>query len=131
MADTAIQKRETQRGEAEQIRSGVTFIPAVDIIETDQELLLLADMPGVKPDGADIHYEAGVLTIYGRVEPRQNPDVNYLLQEYECGDFSRRFEIGEGIDAGKIEAELHDGVLRLHLPKTPQVMPRKISVKSA
>jgi HSP20 family protein len=130
MADTAIQKREAQRGETEQIRSGLTFIPAVDIIESDNELLLLADMPGVKSDGVDIHYEAGVLTIYGRVEPRQKPDENCLLEEYEVGDFSRRFEIGEGIDAGKIEAELHDGVLTLHLPKTPQVMPRKISVKT-
>lgn len=130
MADTAIQKREAQRGEAEQIRSGLTFIPAVDIIEADNELLLLADMPGVKPDAVGINYEAGMLTIYGRVEPRQQPDENYLLQEYEVGDFNRRFEIGEGIDAGKIEAELHDGVLTLHLPKTPQVMPRRIPVKA-
>jgi HSP20 family protein len=131
MADTAIQKRPAQQGATEQIRSGVMFIPVVDIIETDQELLLLADMPGVKPDDADIHYESGVLTIYGRVEPRQKPDANCLLQEYEVGDFSRRFEIGDGIDASKIEAELRDGVLQLHLPKTPEVMPRKISVKTA
>jgi HSP20 family protein len=130
MVDTMLQKREAQRGEAEQIRSGPMFIPAVDIIETNNEILLLADMPGVKPDGMDINYEAGVLTIYGRVEPRRKGDENYLLEEYEVGDFSRRFEIGEGIDANKIEAELHDGVLTLHLPKTPEVMPRKISVKA-
>ncbi len=131
MAEAAIQKRTTQRSEAEQIRSGITFIPSVDIVETDKELLLIADMPGVKPDSVDINYEAGVLTIDGRVAPRQSPDVNFLLNEYDVGDFYRRFQIGEGIDPSKIEAELHDGVLKLHLPKTQEVMPRKINIKLA
>jgi HSP20 family protein len=130
MADTTLQKREAQSGQAEHMRSGLMFIPAVDIIEGDNEILLLADMPGVKPDALDINYEAGVLTIYGHVEPRRQPEDNCLVEEYEVGDFSRRFEIGEGIDAGKIEAELRDGVLTLHMPKTPEVMPRKISVKA-
>ena len=79
MVDTTLQKREAQRGEAEQIRSGPMFIPAVDIIETNNEILLLADMPGVKPDGMDINYEAGVLTIYGRVD-RPQGDEDYLLE---------------------------------------------------
>ncbi len=125
-----IEKREAPLGEAEQVRGGQTYIPAVDIYETDTELLLLADLPGVRPDAIDIQFERGLLTLHGRVEPRQSPETRYLLQEYGVGDFVRRFEIGDGIDASKIEAEFHDGVLTLHLPKAQQLMPRRIQVKA-
>jgi len=128
--ETALEKRETQAIQPEQIHGGPTYVPSVDIIEEESRLVLLADMPGVTAEGVDIHYERGQLTIHGRVAPRQNPDTDYLLQEYGVGDFHRRFEIGEGIDANGIEAELRDGVLRLHLPKTQEVLPRRIAVKT-
>jgi HSP20 family protein len=56
--------------------------------------------------------------------------TNYLLREYGVGDFRRTFQIGEGIDAAKIAAELREGVLTVHLPKAPELMPRKIAVKA-
>jgi HSP20 family protein len=130
--ETAIDKRETRTIEAERMRGGQTYTPTVDILERDNELLLLADMPGVAPDSVDIQFERGLLTIHGPVAPRQDPDsTTYLLHEYGVGDFYRRFEIGEGVDPSGIEAELHAGVLTVHLPKTKEVMPRKIAVKTS
>jgi len=129
--DAALEKREGRTTEPEQIRGGQTYIPTVDIVEDERELLLLADVPGVRSEDVDIDYERGLLTIHGRVTPRQDPDgTNYLLREYGVGDFHRRFEIGEGMDASKIAAELRDGVLTVHLPKTQELMPRKIAVRT-
>jgi len=133
MADeTAMEKRQTQDiQQAERMRSGRTYVPNVDILENDEKLLLLADMPGVKSDDLDIRYEHGELAVHGRVQPRQGTEQgSYMLREYGVGDYYRAFQVGEGIDSSKIEAELQDGVLKLHLPKSEQAMPRKISVKT-
>ncbi len=131
-AQTSIQKRETSLAQTEPVRSGPTYIPAVDIVEQRDRLLLMADLPGVRAEDLDIQYERGVLTVGGKVTPRQDPDsTNYLLREYGVGDFYRTFQIGEGIDSSKISAELRDGVLTLELPKAAELMPRKISVKTA
>ena len=129
--DNAIEKRETQDiQKTERIRSGRTYVPTVDIVENDKQLMLLADMPGVHVDDLDIRYEHGELTVFGKVQPRQAPGAGYLLREYGVGDFQRAFHVGEGIDSTRIEAELHEGVLILHLPKTEQAMVRKINVKT-
>ncbi|MCG3128477.1 MAG: Spore protein SP21 [Phycisphaerae bacterium] len=113
----------------ERVQAGRTYVPFVDIVETPEELLLLADMPGVSSEGVDVRYERGELTIRGTVKPRQEAGTRYLRREYGVGDFHRAFTIGEGIDAEKIEAELKDGVLTLHLPKVRALRPRKIAVK--
>lgn len=128
--NTTTLERQKVPAEAERTRSGKTYLPAVDIRETKEELVLFADLPGVKPDGVDIHFEGGDLTITGRVEPRQPDGTRYLLLEYETGDFARTFHISESIDATRISAELKDGVLALHLPKVEAVKPRKIAVKT-
>ena len=130
--ETTIEKRESEDIQtAERLRSGRTYVPTVDILERDDKLLLLADMPGVKADDLDIRYERGELSVYGRVQPREFPERgDYLMCEYGVGDFHRSFQIGELIDATRIEAELHDGVLTLHLPKREQAVPRKIAVKA-
>lgn len=120
----------TQDVKPERVQAGRTYVPFVDIIETPEELLLMADMPGVPSDGVDVRYERGELTIRGSVKPRQEAGTRYLLREYGVGDFHRAFTIGEGIDAERIEAELKDGVLTLHLPKVRALQPRKIAVKT-
>lgn len=132
MTDTNIQKCACEPTQpVERVRAGRTYIPQVDILEQDDRLLLLADMPGVKPDQLEITYERGELTIYGQVTPRQDPTQNtYVSREYGVGDFYRAFQIGEGIDASGISAELKHGVLTLHLPKTKAAVPRRIAVKA-
>lgn len=113
----------------EQIRNGLTFTPRVDILETRDELLLFADLPGVKPEDLDVRFEKDELTIHGKCAPRHE-DVNYLSYEYGVGDFYRAFTISEAVDADKIAAELRDGVLTVRLPKSEKVKPRKIQIKS-
>lgn len=132
MAQTTLTKPEKKDLAAtrEQIRdTAVTFTPRCDIVETDDELVLFADVPGVDTDDVDVRYENGELTIYGKCATRRQAD-NYVDFEYGIGDFYRAFAINEAIDADKIAAELKNGVLTLHLPKSEAVKPRKISVKS-
>jgi HSP20 family protein len=130
--ETGIEKRkESAVTHVERTRSTPTYLPVVDIIEKRDELMLLADVPGATAENIDINYDKGLLTIHAQVEPRQNPErTEYMLQEYGVGDFSRTFEVGEGIDQSKIEAEVKDGLLMLHLPKSEAFKPRKIAVKA-
>ena len=107
---------------------GIVFTPRVDILESDQELLLCADLPGVMPDGVDLRFENGELTLHGKCAPRQ-PQANYVLAEYEVGDFHRVFSISEDINPEKIAAELKNGVLTVHLPKSEKAKPKKIAVQ--
>ena len=106
-----------------------TFIPRFDIWEVDDELMLFGDLPGVSVEDLDIRFENRELTIHGKVPPRFGGE--YLHAEYEIGDFHRTFTIGEAIDGEKIYAEIRNGVLTVHLPKTEKVKPRKIEVKAS
>lgn len=131
MSDTTtLDKRVATMDQPERTRSGRTYTPAVDIIEKPDELLLLADVPGAKAEGIDIHYERGELTLTARVDERQPEEGNWVLREYGVGDFVRTFQVGEGIDAAKIKAEVTGGVLTLHLPKAEAAKTRKIAVKA-
>jgi HSP20 family protein len=109
---------------------GMTYSPRIDILETADELILYADLPGVVSEDLEIQFENGELTIHGTVAPRHE-NVNFLYGEYGAGDFHRTFSIGEMIDADRIVAELSNGVLTLHLPKADRVKPRRIEVKSS
>ncbi len=132
MSDTPnIEKREQTQEVAERTRGGRSYVPPVDIIERGDELLLMADVPGARAENIDVDYERGELRITARVEPRQDPRTTYLLREYGTGDYVRTFQVGEGIDASKIEAEVNQGVLTLHLPKADEARARKIAVKGA
>lgn len=114
----------------ERTRDGRYYRPQVDILEKDDELIVLADVPGAKGNRIDVQFEDGTLTIHAEVDPRQDQGTEYLLGEYGVGDFYRTFQVGEAIDAAKITAEYADGVLKLHLPKAQALRPRKISVKA-
>ena len=114
----------------ERTRSGRAYQPNVDIIENQDELLVLADVPGARPEDIDIHFENGKLDIHAKVQPRVTDNTRLLLQEYGVGDYHRSFEVSAVIDAGRIHAEYVDGVLTLHLPKVEAARPRKITVKA-
>src|SRR6187431_1740412 len=94
----------------ERTRGGLTYSPRADIWETDEELLVYADLPGVSPENLDVRFENGELTIHGKVDLRHD-DITFLYGEYGIGDFYRTFTIGEMIDANQISAELCNGVL--------------------
>jgi HSP20 family protein len=113
----------------EATRGGIYYTPRVDIYETADEVVLLCDMPGVKPPDLDVRFDKGELSLHGKVQPRQAP-AEYLQEEYGIGDFYRSFSIAPGIDADKIAAEYCDGVLTVHLPKQEKVKPKRIAVKA-
>ena len=125
---TYVLKQETAA--TERTRGGVTYSPRIDILENEEELLLLADLPGVRAEDLNIRYENKELALEAKVAPRQT-GVQYLHAEYGVGDFYRVFTIGETINAERISAELKNGVLTVHLPKTEAVKPRRIQVKAA
>jgi HSP20 family protein len=122
-------KDRTSGGRSEATRGGLYFTPRVDICETDKELTLFAEVPGVRPQDVDLHYEQGELTLHGKVPGRPEGQRNDLVREYEEGDFYRAFTIHESIDASRIEAECKNGVLIVHLPKAEAARPRQINVR--
>lgn len=132
MADKEMQVREKKevRQQAESTRDVTVYIPDVDIYETDDALILLADMPGVGPGNVDIDLRDDVLTIRGTVDISGEGETPILL-EYEIGDYYRQFTLGKAIDQSRIEASIKDGVLKLILPKSEGAKPRKIEVKVA
>lgn len=121
-------KPEQRDTEAERTLAGICYRPRVDILEQDDQLTLLADMPGSSSEQIDIRFQDGTLTIHARVAPRQRDEQGFLLNEYGTGDYFRSFKLNETIDPGKISAEYAHGVLTLHLPKVEAVRPRKIPV---
>jgi HSP20 family protein len=114
---------------AEQTRPGPVFTPAVDIFETEKEITLLADIPGVKAGDLDIDLHDNVLSLVGSVRSPEGADEGDVFKEYRTGKYYRQFTLSQVIDQSKIHAELKDGVLRLKLPKVEAAAPRKIAVK--
>jgi HSP20 family protein len=125
---TLTQKDRAEQAGPESTRGGVHFTPRVDIYETDQELVLYADVPGVKPEDVDLRYENGELLLHGRVS-RPQAERLFVLNEYDEGDYFRTFSIGESLDRTRITAECKNGVLTVHLPKAEAVQPKQITVR--
>jgi HSP20 family molecular chaperone IbpA len=104
-----------------------TIAPRVDIYETDETFVLLADMPGVAPDGLEIVAERDTLTIRGRVNrPERPPEYS----EFDLADYYRVFTLTEDLEMDDTPATLNDGVLRLEIGKSKRVQPRTIPVRT-
>lgn len=113
---------------AERTRPGRAYVPRSDIYETDEALVVLADMPGVDENSLDIILEKNVLSIRGLVEWQNPDDYNLSYAEYEVGDYERNFTLSDGIDQDNITASIKNGVLQINLPKSGPAMAKKISV---
>jgi HSP20 family protein len=132
MSDKDLQlqeKQELQTG-AENTRNAPVFIPPVDIFESEHQLTLLADMPGVGMDKVEIDLNNDQLTIKGSVHV-EDGNGTVLLREYGVGDYYRQFTLSNTIDRARIEATIKDGVLKVVLPKVEPAKPRRIEVKSS
>src|SRR5271166_646251 len=92
-------RERAEAAQREATRGGLYFTPRVDIYETDKELILYAELPGVRPEDVDLNYEKGELMLHGKVRPRQEGRRTALAREFEEGDFYRAFTIHESIDA--------------------------------
>ncbi|KJR41075.1 heat shock protein Hsp20 family protein [Candidatus Magnetoovum chiemensis] len=132
MSEEKILKQEAEMPSGiERTKARKVYTPAVDIVERKDDMLLIADMPGVDETSLDIMVEKKVLTIYGAVNngiSAQNRKV--LGAEYGIGDYQRSFTLTDEIAGEKIEASIKDGVLKLVLPKSDAAKTTKIAVKA-
>jgi HSP20 family molecular chaperone IbpA len=119
-----LKKRDMREG----TRPGPVFIPAVDILENTNEIIVLADMPGVESKSVDIDLKDNQLTITGKVDAPEGEKEMSLYKEFNWGDYFRQFTLSNVIDQGKISAKMENGVLRLVLPKVEKAKPQKIKV---
>jgi HSP20 family protein len=124
----SIQNVEPAAPAAEAVERPV-FVPAADIYEREQELILTVDLPGVKNDQVELNLEDNVLTIRASALPDEVPGHELLYRGYEAGDFERSFTLSAEVDQDRIQAQLKNGVLRLVLPKAREAQPRKIPVQ--
>jgi len=108
-------------------RETVTLAPPIDIYETETAFVLLADMPGVAPEGLELVVERNTLRIRGRAQDTTG-EVEY--QEFELGEYRSAFAITDDLDTDRIAAVLRDGVLRVEIPKSERLQPKKIPVAS-
>jgi len=127
--DLELQEQElAQTGDYERMSPRTTFIPRADIYETDQNVVVIVDMPGANEDSIDIMLEENTLVIDGKSTFDAPDGYSLVFAEFEAGDYERKFRITDQIDREKIDATYKDGVLRLTLPKAEQAKARKISV---
>jgi HSP20 family molecular chaperone IbpA len=124
------EKREVAETGAERTRDRVAFVPRADVYETNEAIIVVADMPGADVNSVDITLEDNVLTINGYVEPAQPEGYQLAYAEYQVGDYQRAFTLSDQIERDKIEAVVKDGVLRLVLPKVLEAQKRKIAIKA-
>ena len=133
MQDMAVEggKREAQAIEkAERTRQRKAYLPDVDIIERKDDIVILADMPGVDETSVNVTLEKNVLAINGKVDFEPLKDHKLAVREYGVGDFERSFTISNEIDRDRIQASVKNGVLRLVLPKAAAAKPRTIQVQA-
>jgi HSP20 family protein len=127
---TVARTEETAPVVAEETRTTERHMtPAVDIYETAEGLVLMADLPGVDQENLEIGLDNNILTIRGVSRPAAPGEL--VSREYELVPFFRRFELGEKIDQAKITAELKHGVLTLQLPKAEAARARRIHIQVA
>ena len=118
---------ETHRSPAKQATADTFLLPASNVIETREAYVIEAEMPGVNRDGLEITVEGNTLTLTGRRDLTP-PKATALYVESKPAHFRRIFEVEPVINASKITAHLEQGLLKVHLPKTDRVKPRKITI---
>lgn len=121
-----IKKEENQVEKARRIRRA---IPSVDIYENSDEIMVHADMPGVGKKDVSVNIDNGKLTISGIRHTHSHGEMSW--EEFTDIEYVRTFSVPQSIDIERVEAELKDGVLKLHLPKSEAAKPRTIEIKAA
>lgn len=122
-----VTKKESANPEVKRIPPKV--VPLVDIYENENEILLHVDMPGVEKEKISINMDNGKLHLSGLRKMDTKGAANWV--EFGDAEYIRSFSVPQSIDVEKVNAELKDGVLRLHLPKSEASKPRQIEIKAA
>lgn len=130
MATNSLTERNDERNvqTREETRSNEKYIrPAVNIIETEEGLVLTADIPGASKETLDVNVEKGILTISAPVQ-HTSPGIS-AYREFELANYYRQFSIPESLDHEKAKAEYVNGILTLHVPKAEIAKPKRIAVQ--
>jgi HSP20 family protein len=104
------------------------YVPTTDIFETDDELTVVMELPGVGNQAIDVNVENDVLRIDARIDFTKYEDLEPLYTEYNVGHFARSFTLSNKIDQQQISAQLDDGILTLTLKKAKGALPRRIAI---
>ena len=123
------EKHEVDTSVHQELRSGNWFVPAADIYETPEKVVLVMDMPGVCFDCAHVNIVDDELVVTGHVTHGEDQDDYVLYREYDVGHYHRHFGLSPTTDRDKIEASMADGVLTVTMPKVAEVKPRRIPIK--
>ena len=127
------ERRETESdvpAETDAPQERYLFTPPIDIFETEEGLVLHADLPGVTLETLELQVQDNRLTLFGRVNSPIPDGAIPRYQEYAIGDFLRSFILSDEVDHERISATLNNGVLKVVLPKAPQPEPRRIPVSA-
>lgn len=133
MAETVkeLQKKEAETPEAgERTRACRIYSPQVDIIERQEDIVVIADMPGVDEKAVEITLEQNVLTIYGKIDADIPKGHRLSFTEYGIGDYQRVFTLSDEVDKDRIHATVKNGVLKLVMPKAESARTRKIPINA-
>ncbi len=123
-------KVQDQKSWEESFEKETWIAPLVDIVETDENFVLVAYMPGVSKDNAQVKLEDSNIVIMGRLDKYEElKNARYIVKEQEFGNYYRKFNLSENIDETKIEAEMKDGMLTVLLPKHERIKPKTIEIK--
>ena len=105
------------------------WTPAIDVVREDGHLVVRADLPGVKPEEVKIEVEDDILTVSGEHrESTVEKHRNYVRRERRYGSFSRSMALPVGVDAGKIKAKTHDGVVEVTIPLPTEAKKEKVTI---
>jgi len=111
--------------------SGVSVVPAIDLFETADEVVVKANLPGLKSDDVQISVTSDVLTLRGEVLPADNKkEATYHILERRSGVFERSIPLPTDVQTEKAKADFENGVLTITLPKAETVKPKMISIKA-
>ena len=125
------EKREVDTSVHQELRSGNWFVPAADIYETTEKVVLVMDMPGVCSECAHVNIIDDELIVTGHVTHGEDEDDYVLYREYDVGHYHRHFGLPEAVDRNQIEAIMADGTLTVAMSKLEEAKPRRIPVRVA
>ena len=126
--ELAVQEKKELVSKEEKTVPARYYVQNTDILETDDALTVVMEIPGVEKKNVDVSIENNVLRVEGRIDFSKYGGMEPLYTEYNVGHFARAFTLSDKIDQQQITAQLDDGVLTLTLKKAKEAMPRKIAI---
>ena len=123
-----VQEKKELVSKEEKTVPGRYFVPAADIFETEDSLVVVMEIPGVEKKDVEINLENDTLRVEARIDYGKYDGLDPLYAEYNVGHFTRSFALSSKLDQDKIGAELTDGVLTLTLKKAKEALPRRIAI---